>query len=89
MAVGAPLLAQESLFADAAFVHGVLAAGTAWRRRRRYRSLRLGRLGAAPVGGLSARRGAVQLVGASVQGRGADRAGGSRHVGVTGRVFRH
>jgi hypothetical protein len=86
LAVWAPLLAEESLFAGAAFVDGVLAAGTTRPRRR---GLGCGVLGAAPVGGLAARRAAVTLVGPSVQGCGADRAAGSRHVGVTARVLRH
>ena len=42
-----------------------------------------GVLGASPVGGLAAGRCAVALVGPSVQDGGADRAAGSRHMGVT------
>ena len=71
--------------AGTAFVDGVLAAGTSLWRRRRRRWWGCGVLGASPVGGLAAGRCAVALVGPSVQGGGADRAAGSRHMGVNAR----
>jgi hypothetical protein len=57
LAAWAPLLAEEWLFADAAFADGALAAGTA--RRWRW-GLACGVLGAATVGGLAACRAAGQ-----------------------------
>ena len=86
LAVGAPLLAEESLFAGTAFVDGVLAAGAV--RCRGWRC-RWGLLGPSPVSCLSTGVAAVALVGTPGQRIAADCAAGRCHVAVTVGVFRH